>query len=154
MKNIIIKLLALCMILGIIVGCRQNQQEEIFYVSIDGYSDYDNATVYFTHNDGDILETGSLEIVQTKGKTVKKIIADNGYTFTEVKCENDTFEGWLQFVVIVITDDDGFEYYEYQLVSEELFTTDEMLEAMMSADKNISFVAKWKGLAIEDYYPD
>ena len=61
MKQLFIKLLALCMTLGMLVGCTQDNPDTATTLSIDAYSAHAMGMVYFTYEDGEVLETGSID---------------------------------------------------------------------------------------------
>ena len=154
MKKLFMRVLTLCMALGMLVGCQQdNNDKKTYLLTIDGYTMYDMAMLYFVSTDNEVLETGSIDFELVEGQTVKEIAALSGYTFKDAKTENyDTFEGWLQYDVIITQDEQGCEVYEYQLASQDVLTTDQMLESVMPKDKNICFTAKWAGVDVGEYY--
>lgn len=158
MKKIIIKLSVLCMLIVTLVGCVSKQPNDDLdstkLLYIDAYSIHEMAMIYLTDMGDETLETGSIEFEITAGKTVEEIIKLSDYMFKDVVCEYDIFEGWLQYEVIITPGDDGFDVFTYELVSDQVISTEEMLSSVIDGSKNISFTAKWASLPIEDYYTD
>lgn len=50
----------------------------------------------------------------------------------------------------VETDDTGFELYKIEMVSDKLYTTEEVLNNEMP-EYNVIFMAKWQSISMSEY---
>lgn len=160
MKSKIVKLLlSMCTLLLIVSGCTSskedsnldNSTDEYYYLTFDAYSFHEMAMLKFTMEDNVEIDAESFDFVIEEGKTVEDILADNGYNVIAAVCENDTFEGWMQYKVDLITDEYGNETYGYTLVSDHYLTTEEVFVIELT-NESVMFTAKWEGLDVEEYY--
>lgn len=149
----LLKLLTVFTFVFTLFGCgnsNENMDEEI-YLTLDAYFWHEEAMLELEDTNGEVLETGSIDFISKANTTLETLLEENDYTSFAVVCENDAFEGWLEYTVVITTDEDGFETYEYQLVSETLYSTEELLEKKLP-DYSVIYTAKWAGMEIEDYY--
>lgn len=157
MKKLFVKLLCACMALLMLSACSVSSTEvddngEEYLVYIDAYSLHENAVIKIIDSTGEVLETGSIEFVINPSKTLSEIAKDSGYGEFEPYCEYDTFEGWVIYEVEITPTEDGFSDLEYNLVSDKLYTTEEVTKMKFEAGKNFSVTAKWEGISLDEYY--
>ena len=158
MKRFLVKVLSACMALTMLCACSTSTLEvddtnnEEYLVFIDGYSLHENASIMIEDYSGEKTETGSIEFVIQPDKTLQEIIKESDYGEFEAVCEFDDFEGWVIYEVEITPTEDGFSDFEYNLVSDKLYTTKEVSEMKFEANKNFSVTAKWAGLPLEEYY--
>jgi len=70
------------------------------------------------------------------------------WTMTDPQKDGATFEGWLEFTMEKV--EDGWGYTNYVLVSENLLTTDQVINKKPTT--NTTYAAKWSDVEISDYY--
>lgn len=119
------------------------------YITLDGYYN----TLVISTNDADFptYETQSVVYAGAVGTTLAEAMAAIGDVSVEAVAEGDTFEGWMEFVVHIETDADGFDTYTYERVSDTLYTTEEVL-AKPFAREEMVYTAKWAGMDMDSYY--
>ena len=171
MKNKLIStLLVICLALISFSGCNnQNniiddniemisgdiEQEESLYVTFDAYGEaFGMLTVNQTTETGntEANESMSWSFDAVHTEKISSLLERNKVLSIEPYNEdNDIFEGWIVYREIITIDDEGFETYSYEKLSADtIYSTNEILE-MTVPDFNITFVAKWKNVALEDY---
>ena len=171
MKNKLIStLLVICLALISFSGCNnQNdiidgnieiisgdiEQEESLYVTFDAYGEaFGMLTVNQTTENGntEANESMSWSFDAVHTEKISSLLERNKVLSIEPYNEdNDIFEGWIVYREIITIDDEGFETYSYEKLSADtIYSTNEILE-MTVPDFNITFVAKWKNIALEDY---
>lgn len=100
---------------------------------------------------GGVSEYGSIGLLAAQGETIGDALTFSGYSAIEPVLEGDVFEGWMEYTAVTSVDEDGFENCAYEIVSEELYTTEQLLE-MTVPDHAVNYVAKWAGIPAEDYF--
>lgn len=128
-------------------------EENEVYFTIEGYGQM--LQIRQTDLDGQEYEeeTMSIDFGGLKGKTVREILEDMDYISVTPVETDDVFEGWMEYKMIITEGDDGFDLYEYEKLSDELCTTEEMMEKEISED-HLMFVAKWQSIPEEDYFAE
>lgn len=131
----------------------QDAEEAEVYFTIDGYG----KTLQVCQKDleGNTCEeeTQSIDFGGKKGETVAEILETFGYlSITPVETE-DVFEGWMEYRTIITAGEDGMDIYEYEKLSDELYTTEEIMKKEISEDA-LMFVAKWESIPVEDYFAE
>lgn len=96
-------------------------------------------------------ETGGLGLIGTPGQTIGDVLQNNGVLSVEPMLEGDVFEGWLEVELITTVDEDGWDWTEYSLIPEPIYTSEELL-ALTVPDHNVMYVAKWAGIPAEEYF--
>ena len=157
MKKILALILALLMTMAIFAGCGSDaeadvatgdeaQQAECFEVSLDAFSDGCDVERFFELEVDGFEERLGLFGTQTdtKGEIVEKCLEDNGYANISVVDENNEFEGFIKYKVIETVNDSGEEIWDYERMSDELLTWEEVMNDEIYY--NVTFVVKWKGV--------
>lgn len=101
--------------------------------------------------DGEEQEYGGIGLLGAEGDTIGDLLSDSGYSNLTPVSDEDEFEGWMEYKVDTSTDEFGFGSYEYELVSDELYTTEQLLARTVS-DYAVEYVAKWASIPVEDYF--
>lgn len=83
------------------------------------------------------------------GDTAADMFENFGYKNVEIIDMDDEFLGWMEYKMSTVTQD-SLETVVYEKVSDELLTTEEMMNKEVT-DYSVTFVAKWKSLSDEDY---
>ena len=96
-------------------------------------------------------ETGGLGLIGTPGQTIGEMLQNNGVLSMEPMLEGDVFEGWMEVELITTVDEDGFDWTEYSLIPEPVYTTEELM-TLTVPDHNVMYVAKWAGIPAEEYF--
>ena len=97
------------------------------------------------------FETGGYGFIATPGQTIGEVLENSGIVSVEPVLEGDEFEGWMEVTVAVTVDEDGFEWQEYSLIPDAIYTTEELL-ALTIPECSVMYVAKWASTPAEDYY--
>ncbi|MBQ8590500.1 MAG: hypothetical protein IJ486_08635 [Firmicutes bacterium] len=153
----------LCLLMMTLVGCGgsgtdedldQNMGDmEELYFTIDAYW-MSNGMLYGEYASGEVLETQSWGMAALPGQTVGEALEALEITSLEAKSEDDVFEGWMIFKDVITVDEDGFEEYSYELISEgTIYSTEELMELEVPAEP-VTYVAKWENILIEDYFAE
>lgn len=157
------KMFAACMMLVLILtmmaGCASKQSEEVdreIDISFDT-CEIDGAYLSVKEDDGngDILESelDGLGILAAEGETIGSALEHGGYLEVTPVLEGDEFEGWMEYVEVVTTDEFGFEESDYELLTDNIYSTEELLALTVDAD-GAMYVAKWAGIPVEEYFQD
>ncbi len=128
-----------------------SQDDSVYTLSFDAYPMSETAVLTLTTTDGNIEDTESIGFEANCGDSVEYILNSHGYAEIVAGCEYDEFEGWMMYDVTVTIDDDGNEVYERTLVTEDLYTTEEIL-SMTMPEGNRLFTAKWQEMPLSSYY--
>ena len=99
---------------------------------------------------------------EEKWSVIGDYLKENGQSFgsqtadwlrfkAEPTKEGAVLEGWAEFYVIEKTDPSGSVHEEYELVSNKIYTTKEMLEKAIP-EYDVAYVAKWSDIPLELYY--
>lgn len=142
------------------VGCGSQPPEDLdeelppeIEFTMEAYQDADGI-LRLTQKDEtgaeSIIETGGLSITVTKGETVESAMTYFDYVSIEPFREGDTFEGWMEYSVTITVDEDGFEDYTSEIVSDKLYTTEDLMA--MTVTTPGYYVAKWASIPVEDYF--
>ncbi len=165
MKKILALILALLM-MTIFVGCGDSsedvvnesevteeevQEGEEIEITIDAFYSADDEMMSLEYLSSDMPE--SMQSIgtytSTKGATVGECFEESGYTDITVVDEDGKFLGFMEYKINKTTDENGEETWQYEKVSDELLTTEEMLESQVNY--NVMFLAKWEGVSDETY---
>lgn len=119
--------------------------------TIDVYLDSYECGLLRVMEDGEEQEYGSIGLLAAQGDTIGGLLNHSGFSELTPVSDEDEFEGWMEYKLIITTDEDGFETFTYELVSEELYTTEQLLERTV-ADYAVDYVAKWASIPVEDYF--
>jgi len=155
MKKWFCSLLVLILLTASIAVCRAEETAPMYEFDLDAYW-MAGGMLRVTYEDGMEEETGcySLCMDQTGAETtVGDILSDCGIAAVEPVCEGDVFEGWMIFELSITEDEDGFSDYTYISVSDELYTTEELM-ALPAADYYAVYAAKWESIPAEDYFAE
>ena len=165
MKKIFALILALLMITTLFAGCGNIDDVEIIDATydetieadivllIDAFNDADGNGYNLEYTEfGEPTTVGSIEILLFEGgKTVGECFADDGYeNLRLVEEDNDNFLGWIEYEITVKVDSDGCQYNTFKKATDELLTTEEVLNKTMP-DHSMGYIAKWKDTPQEDY---
>lgn len=145
-------LLGLFVFIGTLVGCSNNVNNDNDvegYMTLDSY--YNNLVITTNDSEMPTFDTQTIDFAGSVGTTLKASMEVVEYVSIEPIAQNDVFEGWIEFKVIVETDEDGFDTYTYQKVSDTLYTTDQLLEKTFSEEQMV-YAAKWASIDIDTYY--
>lgn len=128
----------------------ENPSEDVatdYFFSFQSYGE--NGTLQITEN-GETSEMDSYGWPIAPGTKVADICDEWGVTEIVPVSDGDTFEGWIEMKETVETDDTGFETYKIEMVSDKLYTTEEVLNSEMP-EHNVIFMAKWQSISISEY---
>jgi len=82
---------------------------------------------------------------------IKDIVKEWDIISIEAICNDDIFEGWIEFKEENIINDNGFTEYSSKRISKnKVYTTDEILE-MTTKNYNARYYAKCKKISLEEY---
>lgn len=137
----------------------EESYEEEFYeetertidITLDGYCDAGgqiSLTEIDANGDEYTFETDILGLLAAPGETIGDAM---DYSDLMPVCGDYTFEGWLEYTETAVTDEDGFETSKREIVSDRLYTTEELL-ALPVSDHPVWYVAKWDAIPIEEYF--
>lgn len=147
--------ICLLLMVAVFAGCstKKETEEQEVYLSIDGYG----KTLLLEGKDleGNEFqeETLSIDMAGEQGATLREIMDANAYTSITPVEPGEVFEGWMEYKVTVTTDEDGFDTYAYERVSDRLYSMEELLEKTISED-NMMYVAKWQSIPEEEYFAE
>lgn len=163
------KMFAACMMLALMLtmmaGCASEQSEQVgTEVEVDREIDisFDTCEINGAYlsvkeddGNGGILENefDSLGILAAEGETIGSALEHGGYLEVTPVLEGDVFEGWMEYVEVVTLDEFGFEDSDYELLTDNIYTTEELLALPVDAD-GAMYVAKWTGIPAEEYFRD
>ena len=136
----------LCMLFA--ASCLAEEANQVD-VSFESYMEA-GGVLYVTWTD-DAYETGGLGIDGTPGQTIGEALKNNDVISMEPMLEGDVFEGWMEVELITTVDEDGWDWTEYSLIPEPVYTTEELMDLVVP-DHNVMYVAKWAGIPAEEYY--
>lgn len=122
-----------------------------FDVTFDGYEEA-GGRVALTYEDGTEETFGGAGYIGAEGLKVRDVLAVNEIKKLEAVHEDDTFEGWMEYK-IVLHDEEDWTSEEYVKVSDDLYTMDEVLNRKIE-DYSLMYVAKWAGMPAEEYFAD
>lgn len=145
-KNLLALLTVLCLLMA--AACLAEEDVQVD-VTFDGYAQA-GGLLYVTWAD-EACETGGLGMIGTPGQSIGDMLQSNGVLSVEPVLEGDEFEGWMEAAVTVSADEDGFEWEEYSLVSDQLYTTEELM-TLAVPEHRVTYVAKWAGIPAENYF--
>jgi len=145
-KSIFVILMILCLLFT--VNCLAEGENQVD-VTIDGYMEA-GGVLYITWTD-DAYETGGFGMGGTPGQTIGQALQNSDVLSIEPMLEGDVFEGWMEVEPITTVDEDGWDWTEYSLIPETVYTTEELLNIVVP-DHNVMYVAKWAGIPAEEYY--
>lgn len=124
--------------------------EKTIEVNLEGYSEA-GGILAVSYTDEETAEYDGIGMLAAEGETIGDVFTESGYESVEPKLEGDVFEGWLEYTKVSSTDEDGFESTIFEFVSEDLYSTEELFELTVP-DHAVNYVAKWAGIALEDYF--
>lgn len=154
-KRVVSGMFVACTAMMAMIGCNNgneaSEEKAEVMVSFDAYG-YTAGLLSITESD-EVFETGSMSIPATEGDKIGTAWEEAGFSDMEVKLEGDTFEGWMEYEVVVTTEEDGFEWEKYVRVSDDIYTTEEAMERIVP-DYNVIYVAKWESISMDDYFAE
>lgn len=108
-----------------------------------------------TNFDGssETFEFGLLGILAAEGETIGSALDFSGYSDIAPVSSDYTFEGWLEYVDVQSVDEDGFDTFHYELLTDKMYTTEQLL-ALTIPDHGVNYVAKWAEIPVEEYFHD
>ncbi len=145
-KRIFAVMMILCLLFTAVCLAEEEVQVD---VSFESYMEA-GGVLYVTWTD-DADETGGLGLIGTPGQTIGEMLQDSGVVSMEPMLEGDVFEGWMEVELITTVDEDGWDWTEYSLIPEPVYTTEELM-ALTVPDHNVMYVAKWAGIPAEEYF--
>lgn len=101
--------------------------------------------------DGEEREYDAIGLLGAEGETIGELLSNSAFSDLTPVSDGDEFEGWMEYAVITSTDADGFDSFTYERVSDELYSTEQLL-ARTVPDYAVEYVAKWAGIPVEDYF--
>lgn len=152
------KLCALLLGLLLALSCAAcgTEKEATIDITLNGCADGEGLlSVTETDENGNAVtnEYDLVGLLAVPGETLAETLARLDFADLTPLREGDTPEGWMEYTETVTTDEDGFETCEYALVSDRIYSTEELLA--MKAERNANYVVKWAGIPAEDYFdPD
>ena len=145
-KKIFAVLMILCLLLAAVCLAEEENQVD---VSFESYMEA-GGVLHVTWTD-DAYETGGLGIGGMPGQTIGEALQNNGILSMEPMLEGDVFEGWMEVELITTVDEDGWDWTEYSLIPEPVYTTEALMNLVVP-DHNVMYVAKWAGIPAGEYY--
>ena len=145
-KNLLALLTALCLIFAAAGLAEEEKQVD---VSFEGYLNA-GGKLHVTWTD-EANELDGLGLIGTVGQTIGDMLQNNGILSMEPVLEGDTFEGWMEVTATVVIDEFGFEDTVYSLIPDHCYTTEELL-ALPVPEHNVTYMAKWAGIPVEEYF--
>lgn len=145
-RKILSVLMILCLLFA--AACLAEEENQVD-VTIDGYMEA-GGVLYVTWTD-DAYETGGLGMGGTPGQTIGEALHNSDVLSVEPMLEGEAFEGWMEVELITTVDEDGWDWTEYSLIPEPVYTTEELMNLVVP-DHNVMYVAKWAGIPAEEYY--
>lgn len=97
------------------------------------------------------FEMGLLGILAAEGETIGHAMDYFGYSDITPVPGDYTFEGWLEYVEVESVDEDGFESMHYELLTDKLYTTEQLFELTVP-DHAVNYIAKWAEIPAEKYF--
>lgn len=150
MKKFIVLAVMFALMLASLAFCIAEEEEIMYEFDLDAYS-LAGGVLNCTYADGTVEETGSWCIC-TENATIGELLESWEIVSIEAVNENDdTFEGWIEFEIIITEDEDGFSEYSYIPVNTVPFTTEELMAKPMPEYYAV-YAAKWAGVPAEEYY--
>lgn len=154
-KKLIAVLMAVLMLLSITACGAQDDNDDDFIsrdidVNLDAYDECGAAMTVKDMNSGEEFELGMLGLLAASGETVGDALAASGYADITPCSGDDTFEGWMEYETVTAVDENGIEYDSRKLVSDTVYTTEQLLA--IKVDRTMNFVAKWASVDVEDYF--
>jgi len=146
-KNLYALILSLCLLLTAFPVCAEEAAE--VDLTLDGYSEMGG--MLSVTDAYETFETGAYGFSAMPRQTIGEVLENNGVVSVEPVLEGDECEGWMEVAVCTTVDEDGFEWQEYSLLLDQMYTTEELL-ALTVPDSSVMYVAKWVGIPAEDYY--
>ena len=146
-KNLFALMLSLCLLLAAFPVCAEEAAE--VDLTLDGYGELGGMLSVIDAYE--TFETGGYGFIATPGQTIGEVLENSGIVSVEPVLEGDEFEGWMEVTVAVTVDEDGFEWQEYSLIPDAIYTTEELL-ALTIPEYSVMYVAKWASTPAEDYY--
>lgn len=130
----------------------EEEYEEENYITIDAYGRADGMLTA-TYMD-EVMETGSWDLPAAVGSRLGDVLAEQEITDLDAYLDGDELEGWMVFEIITTTDEFGFDEYTYELRSgDTIYSTEELMDLTVP-DYTVCYVAKWAGIAAEDYFAE
>ena len=129
------------------------QDNAEYYITLNVHT---TGTVKITSDDGAggklVDETMGYGFSVSAGETLRESMKKFGILDIELVPDDDKFEGWMEYRDIMEVDEtDGYEYLvSYEKVSDDLYTTEEILD--MTLDAHTTFIAKWESIPYDEYY--
>ena len=155
MKKTICTVFILILSVMTLIACnKESGEEETGYVlSFDAYYDVVSDVIIESSN-GETDESASRELEAMAGQKIGDVLKEFDIVNIEAQCEEGyEFEGWLEYEITIAVDKEGYEFYQYELVSaDKIYTFEEILEAEMP-DHHVAYIAKWAEIPVEDYDP-
>ena len=154
-RKIIFVLLIACISLVTLVGCSKEEIEDVtnewennsLSVLVQMYGDA--GSLLIKYSTGEEEETGAVVWEASEGTKISDIMTEWEISSIEPVCEDDSFDGWLKYKETTTTDEYGFVEFNYQRLSDNLYTTEEILKDVMP-DYSITYIAKCKNISLED----
>ncbi len=148
---VLFMILAMCFSLIACGGNEEMMEDEAEmvdegYITLDAYYQ----TILVNAKDGTSYETQSVVYGGAYGTTLKEAMDQSGDADFEVIAENDEFEGWLEYNINVEVDEEGWETWINELVSDTLYTTEEVLQKEFTEGEKL-YVAKWASIDMAEY---
>ncbi|MBQ8313766.1 MAG: DUF1311 domain-containing protein [Clostridia bacterium] len=145
-KNLLALLTVLCLLL---TGACLAEEENQVDVSLEGYMEIGGMlNVAWTE---EAYETGGVGMIGTPGQTIGDVLKNNDVLSVEPVLEGDEFEGWMEVALIITTDEDGFESVEYSPITDQIYSTEELL-TLTVPEQSVMYVAKWASVPAEEYF--
>lgn len=152
-KKALITLLTVLTLILSLVACGSDNEEtdNEAYITLDSY--YNTLIISTNDNESPTYETQTIDYAGAVGTTLGESMEAVGDVSIKAVAESDEFEGWMEFIVHIETDEDGFDTYTYERVSDTLYTTEELLEKTFTEEQKV-YAAKWASIDMESYYAE
>lgn len=96
-------------------------------------------------------EYGTICFLGAEGETFGEALTACDYLKVTPQLDGDTFEGWMEYQVVTTVDDDGFEETTYSLITDKIYSNEELLNLTVP-DHSVMYIAKWSSIPAEDYF--
>ena len=144
--------LLLCSICALAEMQEENTRTSEF--ELDAYGQAGGMLVV-TYDDGSTEETGSwgfsAEVPEGSATTIGEILSSFDFVTIDIVSEDDVFEGFMIYEIVVTTDEDGWDTWTYVRSDDALYSAAEVM-ALPAPESYTAYVAKWANVAEEDYF--
>ena len=163
MKKKLSVLLSALLALNLLAACGSSAPEQVeepaeenrpeLWVNLDGSMFGGGLTYDENDGNGGTVEgwAGCICVTGYQGQSIGEVLDEADFrNFAAVSDSGDELEGWLVYRENTVMDEAGFEHWLYERVTDQMYTTEELLALPLEED-NLTYMAKWAGVSDEEY---